>query len=140
MRSASFTFYPQEFRSDPMVCMMTLPELGAYMTDVCAAVETGDATRLEQLRRSWIGRVYWRRNGQREAISPTLRRAVHERDGGQCRQCLATERLEIDHVVPYSKGGATTLDNLQLLCKRCNCVKGAKMPASANPSFILESR
>jgi hypothetical protein len=60
----------------------------------------------------------------RERIPDPLARAVFQRDQGQCVSCHAKEQLEIDHVVPVSKGGATTLRNLQLLCQRCNRSKG----------------
>lgn len=35
---------------------------------------------------------------------------------------------ELDHIVPVSKGGAHARSNLQLLCRTCNCLKGAKAP------------
>jgi hypothetical protein len=35
--------------------------------------------------------------------------------------------FQIDHIVPMSKGGKTRMDNLQLLCARCNRVKGSKI-------------
>jgi 5-methylcytosine-specific restriction endonuclease McrA len=34
-------------------------------------------------------------------------------------------RLELDHVIPHSSGGAFDADNLQTLCTVCNCRKGA---------------
>jgi 5-methylcytosine-specific restriction endonuclease McrA len=46
--------------------------------------------------------------------------------GGQCLSCGATERITRDHVIPLSKGGANTIDNLQPLCVECNCKKGTK--------------
>ena len=39
--------------------------------------------------------------------------------------------LEVDHIVPVSKGGLSEPENLQTLCWRCNRTKGAKMPAGA---------
>jgi hypothetical protein len=55
-----------------------------------------------------------------------VRQAVWERDQGRCVQCGAWgpgANIEFDHVIPFSKGGANTVNNLQLLCKRCNLLK-----------------
>jgi 5-methylcytosine-specific restriction endonuclease McrA len=38
----------------------------------------------------------------------------------RCATCSATEHLEIDHIVPISKGGTGDVDNLQVLCRKCN--------------------
>jgi hypothetical protein len=58
-------------------------------------------------------------------IPQDVKAAVWQRDAGRCAQCGATDYLEYDHVIPFSKGGANTCDNLQLLCRRCNLKKGA---------------
>ena len=34
----------------------------------------------------------------------------------------------MDHVIPLAKGGASTLENLQLTCPSCNMSKGMKLP------------
>ena len=49
--------------------------------------------------------------------------AVWQRDQGKCVQCGATSYLEYDHIIPHSKGGANTVGNVQLLCRRCNLAK-----------------
>jgi HNH endonuclease len=51
---------------------------------------------------------------------------VAARDGGKCRRCGSTDDLQYDHVIPWSKGGANTVKNVQLLCGRCNRRKGAQ--------------
>ncbi len=70
-----------------------------------------------------------RRAGPREAIPAAVRRAVWERDGGRCAwpldaggRCGSTHRLELDHVVPWSRGGEATADNLRLTCHRHNAL------------------
>ncbi len=49
--------------------------------------------------------------------------AVWQRDQGKCVQCSATSYLEYDHIIPHSKGGANTVGNVQLLCRKCNLAK-----------------
>jgi len=59
----------------------------------------------------------------RPTIPPNVRHRVFERDNYKCRQCGISKNdspLEIDHIKPFSKGGADNLNNYQLLCKKCN--------------------
>jgi hypothetical protein len=63
----------------------------------------------------------------REPIPREVRRAIFERDGGRCVQCASTFDLQYDHVIPVALGGATTVENLQLLCADCNRSKGASI-------------
>lgn len=71
--------------------------------------------------------------GQRALMTANLRNFVKARDGHTCRYCsvsLAAEPhllLEVDHIVPVSRGGLSTLDNLQTLCWRCNRTKSNKL-------------
>lgn len=71
--------------------------------------------------------------GQRALMTSKLRQHIKERDGYTCKHCGASVQqepnllLEIDHIIPVSKGGLTTEDNLQTLCWRCNRKKGAKI-------------
>ena len=58
-----------------------------------------------------------------------LRYKILVRDNFSCKQCGASPakdsaiELHIDHVVPWSKGGETTFENLQTLCSQCNLGK-----------------
>lgn len=53
--------------------------------------------------------------------------AVYRRDGARCVYCGSTENLQLDHIIPFSKGGVTSLENLQLLCQKCNLEKSNKI-------------
>jgi 5-methylcytosine-specific restriction endonuclease McrA len=58
-----------------------------------------------------------------------VRWRVLKRDRFSCAACGASPakdqavELHVDHVFPWSKGGETTLENLQALCQRCNLGK-----------------
>ena len=60
-------------------------------------------------------------------IPDEVKVAVWRRDGGRCARCGAQDYLEFDHIIPYSKGGANTAKNIQLLCRRCNQAKGDEL-------------
>lgn len=96
------------------------------------------------------GRVYWRITGfkaHQRIDQPTCRHPLPDgtvpgkdrriagkqrqlilsklidRDGKECRHCGTTEDIAIDHITPRSKGGTDDIENLQLLCRRCNTRK-----------------
>lgn len=52
------------------------------------------------------------------------RHEIFTRDDYRCQECGATDRLEVDHITPITKGGSDDPENLQTLCKSCNCRKG----------------
>jgi hypothetical protein len=58
-------------------------------------------------------------------IAQDVKIAVAVRDQGRCRQCGSNQDLHYDHVIPWSKGGANSVNNIQLLCGPCNRAKGA---------------
>jgi hypothetical protein len=58
-------------------------------------------------------------------IPQDVKIAVSVRDQGKCVQCGSAEDLHFDHKVPWSRGGANTVNNIQLLCGPCNRRKGA---------------
>jgi hypothetical protein len=52
-----------------------------------------------------------------------IRNFILKRDGYKCLKCGNTEKLQIDHIMPVSKGGENKLSNLQTLCNICNSKK-----------------
>lgn len=64
---------------------------------------------------------------QKKPIPPQLRKQVLERDAYRCKQCEDWHNLHVDHIIPESKGGPTTLENLQVLCRTCNLRKGNRV-------------
>ncbi|SRR5260221_7857932 len=57
-----------------------------------------------------------------------IKAEVYKRDQGICRNCKYPDPyIEYDHITPKSKGGPTTLENIQLLCRGCNRRKGNKL-------------
>lgn len=96
-----------------------------------------DTGTLEALSSTLAEKIRWTKSaaGQRALMTTRLRSQIKERDHYSCLQCgisVAAEPhllLEIDHIIPVSKGGLSTPDNLQTLCWRCNRAKGAKLVA-----------
>lgn len=56
-----------------------------------------------------------------------IRHRVLERDGYVCTYCKDPDSFECDHVVPRSRGGLSTAENLVAACKSCNSSKGARL-------------
>ena len=66
---------------------------------------------------------------ERGKVSNKMRFSIYERDGYRCRRCGVSGKyaaLEIDHIIPISKGGKSAYENLQTLCRKCNYEKGDK--------------
>lgn len=60
-------------------------------------------------------------------VTRLQRQRILERDGNACLQCAATDALCIDHIIPVSRGGDSSDENLQVLCSACNTKKGNKL-------------
>lgn len=59
-------------------------------------------------------------SNNRKRIPDDIQMAVFSRDNGQCVKCDAQSELHFDHLIPISKGGSDTVENLQILCRMCN--------------------
>lgn len=68
------------------------------------------------------------------AFTDNEKRTLYERQSGICPMCAAEgvtkkwaiEEMHTDHIIPWCKGGHTTLDNGQMLCRDHNLTKGSK--------------
>ena len=64
------------------------------------------------------------------ATAPLTRRAVFARDDWRCQYCGATAE-NLDHVIPKSRGGTHTWDNVVAACRRCNSKQENRLVADA---------
>ncbi len=72
---------------------------------------------------------------------PLTRRNVFHRDGQRCQYCgSSSERLSIDHVLPRSRGGSHSWDNVTTACLRCNVHKGNRTPREAGMVLLHQPR
>lgn len=68
------------------------------------------------------------------AFSDAQKRRAYERQGHKCPFCVkngieteyAYEEMQGDHIIPWSQGGRTVDENLQMLCQKCNNDKSAQ--------------
>lgn len=103
---------------------------------------------IDLTRRKADGSLWYRSNTRRcDPCSVSIRpnrypltaREVADRDGTTCRWCYqevdfdqpvgSKWRASVDHIIPWSRGGPNTAENLQLLHRVCNAEKGVRMPA-----------
>lgn len=77
------------------------------------------------------------------------RRAVFARDAWTCQYCGSRSQLTVDHVIPRSKGGSSTWNNIVAACAPCNRRKGdllprqvgmrlARPPRTPNPNVFIQ--
>lgn len=74
----------------------------------------------------WRGEIVLQRPTKKDKIGRALSKRVMERDHFRCVTCGTHLDLCCDHIVPESKGGPTTFENLQTMCRPCNSRKGAR--------------
>ena len=67
------------------------------------------------------------------------RRNIFARDGNRCQYCgrkFPTSELSLDHVMPRSRGGDTSWENVVCSCVKCNVKKGGRTPQEAHMALI----
>lgn len=62
-------------------------------------------------------------SGNTRHIPQHIKNAVWQKCQGKCVQCDSSAYLEFDHIIPFSKGGSNSENNLQILCRKCNLEK-----------------
>jgi 5-methylcytosine-specific restriction endonuclease McrA len=78
---------------------------------------------------------------KRRAAAGSLRTRILMRDRYRCQYCgvkAAATELTLDHILPRSRGGRTTPENLCAACKPCNSRKGGRTPAEARMPLLTE--
>jgi 5-methylcytosine-specific restriction endonuclease McrA len=71
------------------------------------------------------------------------RRNIFLRDNYMCQYCGTrplTSELTIDHILPRSRGGKSTWDNVVLCCVSCNTRKGSRLPLEANMKLLSKPK
>lgn len=69
------------------------------------------------------------------------RKNILRRDGSRCQYCGTTSLpMTVDHIIPKSRGGADTWENLCCACIRCNNKKGSKTPEEAHITLLKQPR
>jgi 5-methylcytosine-specific restriction endonuclease McrA len=68
--------------------------------------------------------------------TPT-RNLIYKRDNHRCAYCNSKENLTIDHIIPTSRGGKNTWENMISCCGRCNLKKGNRTPDEANMPLLI---
>jgi len=63
---------------------------------------------------------------------------IFRRDSYRCLYCGSPYDLTIDHIIPRSKGGGDSWDNLATACQNCNTKKGNRTPAEAEMHLLHE--
>jgi 5-methylcytosine-specific restriction endonuclease McrA len=103
--------------------------------DLAAIIEEAVTEKLERLEAKRYGKTKSSRKSLKETktspssryIPAAVKRAVYERDKGQCtyvdpngRRCTERHRLEFDHRKPFGRGGNHSVGNIRLLCRAHN--------------------
>lgn len=85
---------------------------------------------LDAKRAALAKQVVGRGRDKKRMFTGKIRAVIYTRDGGVCWYCkasVAPSRTQIDHVIPWSRGGRTNAHNGVVSCGPCNRTKSAKV-------------
>ena len=86
--------------------------------------------------------VYYVKIPRRVSL-PVTRKTILARDNYTCQYCHTVppkHMLTVDHVLPRSRGGKTSWENVVTACQKCNGRKGSRTPAEANMILLTEPK
>ncbi len=87
-----------------------------------------------------LSRKLSKQNRHSRPIPPYVRLEVFHRDQGKCVNCGDTTEIQYDHIIPFSRGGSNSTQNIQVLCKRCNLMKSNNLTVSRRNRFAFSNR
>ncbi len=105
---------------------LTIQYVSAQRRNVYSRTETYSVEQIESILHDVEERRRFKESKQyqRSIMTPSLRYRVLQRDMFRCVLCGASSadgaKLEVDHIIPISKGGKTEFSNLRTLCQDCN--------------------
>lgn len=126
---------------EPLAVVSFKRAIVLVMNEKASVIAADDRDPVRSASQAWarpsviILRNYVRIPGGRQV--PVSRRGVLRRDGQRCGYCGASAST-IDHIVPRSRGGADSWENLVACCLRCNNIKGDRTPGEMG--WSLRSR
>jgi 5-methylcytosine-specific restriction endonuclease McrA len=68
------------------------------------------------------------------------RKNILRRDGHRCQYCGTSSNLTVDHMMPRSRGGEDTWENLVTACIKCNNKKGDRTPEESKLSLRIRPK
>ena len=126
--------------NDDLIC-----KINKYKSESETVIEFIENAILKSLPKEALSQEELKEINRRRKISDTTRYAVLERAGFKC-QCCGSKPLKnndvvlhIDHVIPHSLGGSDSIDNLQVLCDKCNLSKQNRFIINHNINWIKEA-
>ena len=122
-----------------------LSKVEKYKDDNETIIEFIENAILKSLPKEALSQEELKEINRRRKISDATRYSVLERAGFKC-QCCGIKPLKnndvilhIDHIIPYSLGGSDNIDNLQVLCNKCNISKRNKFIINHNVNWVEEA-
>ena len=122
-----------------------LSKVEKYKGDNETVIEFIENAILKSLPKEALSQEELKEINRRRNIKDTTRYSVLERAGFKC-QCCGIKPLKnndvilhIDHIIPYSLGGSDNIDNLQVLCDKCNISKRNKFIINHNVNWVEEA-